>query len=297
MKAAILGVNGYIGRHLAHCLLQQGYSVQGYDIAEFPALPGLPYVQLDVRDRHQFGKLNEGFDLLFYFSGITGTIKGYEDYETYIDVNEKGLLHLLDTLRRQDKPPRVVFPSTRLVYNGIKGTPLAEDAEKEFKTLYALNKWFAENLLQQYAAYFGISHTIFRICVPYGNLLDKAYSYGTVGFFLGRAVAGNPIRLYGTGEQKRTFTHVEDVCRQIYYALQHPSSLNTVFNIAGETFSLKEIADAIGHKFAVSVDLAPWPEIDAKLESGDTIFDAGRIEKCISRPLKNNFHSWLQTIA
>jgi UDP-glucose 4-epimerase len=296
MRAAVLGVNGYIGQHLAHFLLQQGWIVQGYDIADSSALPGIEYASLDTRDSNEYKKLGTDFDFIFYFSGVTGTIKGYEDYERYIDVNEKGLMHLLARIRTGTSRPRVVFPSTRLVYKGIRGVALGEEAEKEFKTVYALNKWFGENVLRQYAAYFNMPYTIFRICVPYGNLLSNTYSYGTVGFFLSKAAAGDKIALYGDGGQQRSFTHVEDICRQIYYCLLQPGSANEVFNIAGETYSLKQIADVIGRKYSIGVEFVPWPEIDEKLESGDTIFDPARISKMIKNPLQNSFDKWLETI-
>jgi len=296
MKAALLGINGYIGKSLGHYLLQQGCEVHGYDLGDQCSIPGIVYKNLDVRDKGQFGKLDTNVDLVFYFSGITGTAKAYEDYEIYVDVNEKGILHLLDRLQSEKSGARIIFPSTRLVYKGVKDKPLGENDEKEFKTIYALNKWFGETVLQQYATYFGRTFTIFRICVPYGSLLDNSYSYGTVGFFMNRAVAGKNITLFGTGGQKRTFTHVGDICRQIYLAVGKPESVNQVFNIAGETLSLHEAAEAIAKKYSVEVESSPWPVMDEKLESGDTIFSADKISHIIGRPLQNNFHVWLQTI-
>jgi UDP-glucose 4-epimerase len=296
MKVALLGINGYIGKSLGYYLLQQGCEVHGYDIAEQCSIPGVVYKSLDVRSKEQFAGLDTAVDLVFYFSGITGTAKAYEDYEVYVDVNEKGILHLLSRLDAAKSNARVIFPSTRLVYKGVKDKLLAEEDEKEFKTIYALNKWFGETLLHQYAAYFGRTFTIFRICVPYGNLLDNTYSYGTVGFFMNKAVAGKSISLYGNGAQKRSFTHVGDVCRQIFMASSRPESVNQVLNIAGETFSLYEVADAIAKKYAVGVELTPWPVMDEKLESGDTIFSAAKISGIIGVPLQNNFHIWLQTI-
>lgn len=298
MKTAILGANGYIGKHLAQFLHTNGWQVHGYGRRNESGLPGLPYTALDAREASAFDELDIDVDLVFYFPGMTGTIKGFDDYEDYIDVNEKGLLHLLDRLRRAgNKHTRVVYPSSRLVYKGQKNIPLKEDAQKEFKTIYALNKWFGECALHQYASCFDIPFTIFRICVPYANLFKGAYSYGTVGFFLNKASAGNPISLYGTGEQRRSFTHIEDICRQMFLALQDPRSRNQVFNIAGETYSLKEVAEAIGRKYSVTTELLPWPVIDEKLESGDTIFDSAQIEKFIPKPLQHNFYSWLETIS
>lgn len=296
MKAAILGVNGYIGKHLAHFLQTKGWTIYGYDINKDTSLNGITYHPLNVAEKINYEELNTAVDFCFYFSGITGTLKAYSDYNSFIDVNEKGLLNLLDRLKQNNSKARVVFPSTRLIYKGEKDLPLKEDATKEFKTIYALNKWFGECVLQQYAQYFGIDHTIFRICVPYGSFLGGDYSYGTIGFFLKKAMNKENIVLYGVGDQKRTFTHVEDICRQIHLALSKQESVNEVFNIEGETFSLKDIADKIAEKFRVQVDLADWPEIDLKLESGDTIFDASRIGNLVQEPLKNNFNSWLRAI-
>ena len=296
MKAAILGINGYIGRHLGHFLSDKGWTLYGFDIAKETVIENIPYQSLDVLKSIDYEGLNTDIDFIFYFSGITGTTKAYRDYNSFIDVNEKGLLNLLNRLRQNNSKARVVFPSTRLVYKGEKDNPLKEGAEKEFKTIYALNKWFGECALRQYTQYFGINHTIFRICVPFGSFLGRDYSYGTIGFFLKKAMNKENIVLFGTGDQKRTFSHVEDICRQIHLALLNESSLNEVYNIGGETYSLKNIADKIAEKYQVQVELAEWPEIDLKLESGDTIFDSSKITNLIQEPLKNNFNSWLSSI-
>jgi UDP-glucose 4-epimerase len=296
MKAAVIGANGYIGKHLAFYLQQQGWRVQGYgrEPQTHPSLAG--YTLLDVSDKAQYSQFDTDIDFVFYFAGLTGTFRAYDEYEKYIDVNEMGLLHLLDTIRIRQSKARIIFPSTRLVYKGVPGLPLKEDAGKEFKTIYALTKWFGEQVLQQYALYFNIPFTVFRICVPYGNLLSDAYSYGTTGFFLSKAKAGQPVTLYGNGKQQRTFTHVADICSQVYKGILHPGSVNRVFNIGGETFSLKEIADKIALKFNVNAQMVPWPVTDEKMESGDTIFDDGLLRQLVTGPLQYNFNEWLRNI-
>lgn len=296
MKAVIIGCNGYLGKHLCKLLIQKGCIVFGYDIAEFTLLPIAKYNSIDISKNNQFDQIEMNVDFIFFFSGITGTTNGYDKFESYIDINEKGLMYLLDQIRKSQSKARLIFPSTRLVYKGITNKALDENAEKEFKTIYALNKWFGEQIISQYNNYFNLKYNIFRICIPYGNLFDKEYSYGTVGFFLNRAIAKESIILYGSGGQKRTFTHVEDVCIQIYNSILHPMSENKIFNIKGETFSLNEVATKIALKFRVSVEHKDWPELDSKLESGDTIFNSLKIEKLIKLPLKNTFNNWVNEL-
>lgn len=81
-----------------------------------------------------------------------------------MDVNEKGLLHLLNHIRLSPYRPKIIFPSTRLVYQGADKA-LTEEAKKETKTIYAVNKLACEGYLYAYRQSFDIPYTIFRICI------------------------------------------------------------------------------------------------------------------------------------
>ncbi|MGD9613011.1 MAG: NAD-dependent epimerase/dehydratase family protein, partial [Kiritimatiellia bacterium] len=176
-RFAVFGAQGYLGRHLAAHLQAQGHRVDAFDLqpAAGPAF--------DVADAAAWARVDTAVDAVFFFAGMTGTHQGFEQYERYLAANELGLLHLLDHLRRRGDRPRVVFPSSRLVYRG-RPEPLPEDAPQESKTLYAANKRAGEAILQAYRAAFGIPTVVYRVCVPYGNLDGQSYSYGTIGAFI-----------------------------------------------------------------------------------------------------------------
>jgi UDP-glucose 4-epimerase len=285
MKALIFGANGYIGKHIALRAQKENWDVSLFDVQKTGQNWFANYQSFDVRKKEKITAINTDVDFIFLFSGLTGTLNAYEQYENFIDVNEKGLLHLLHHMRNQNSRARIIFPSTRLVYKGKKDIPLTENSEKECKTIYALNKYTCEHLLQQYSEYFGIQYTIFRICVPYGNEINNNYSYGTIGFFLKNATAGSNIRLYGTGEQKRTFTHISDLTNAIFHVISLPDSLNQIYNLGGENFSLKQVAEMIGQKYQIEIELAPWPPLEKLIESGDTIFDAKKIRALTGKNL------------
>lgn len=297
MKAAIIGCNGYLGRHMAFYLEREGWEVHGFGRQQEPGVAVSRYTKLDVQDADDFKQFDTAVDYIFYFAGITGIAAGYDNYDRFIDVNEKGLLHLLDRMKKTGSTARIIFPSTRLVYKGVTNVALDESAEKECKTIYALNKWFGEQVLQQYNAYYGIPYTVFRICVPYGNLFDDKYSYGTIGFFLSKAIKKEPITLFGSGEPQRTFTHIEDICFQVVEALRHKGSLNNTYNIMGEQFSLREVAGKIGARFGVNLEYVEWPQMDALMESGDTIFNSRKIYDLLNRPpLRQSLQYWLENL-
>lgn len=294
LSCTILGANGYIGRHLAYYLHNLGYQIFAYDIPEernvnIPS--DIPYESFDICNNFQH--IRTDVDYLFILSGITGTKNGFDSYKTFIEVNEIGLLNILSLIKDMQAKPAVIFPSTRLVYKGAEHS-LLEDDEKEAKTIYAANKIAAEQYLKIYHRCFGINYIVYRICVPYGNLFDEHFSYGTIGAFLKRAKSGEPITLYGDGEIKRTLTHISSICQQIADSMILPSAKNNVFNIAGETFSLKEIAYKIADLYHSDVKFIPWNDLDLAIESGSTVFNGEKIQALVEINKKNTLDSWMK---
>ncbi len=298
MKILFLGCNGYLGKHLCQYMAGLGNDVYGADIADSTDLTFLTsYIKVDVANSNCFKVIDLNVDFIFFFSAITGTIAAYDSFEKYIDVNEKGILNLLNSIRSTNFRPQIIFPSTRLVYKGKTGTPLPEDAEKEFKTLYALNKWTGEQLLEQYSKYFNVPYTVFRICVPYGNSFGNAYSYGTIGFFIQSAISNKAINLYGDGSYMRTFTHVDDICSQIYRSLSKKCAVNEIFNIDGETFSLKDVAMHISGKYEAEIKFVEWPESEKYIETGDTIFESSKIKRLLDgNSITNTLVEWISKL-
>ena len=276
MKCAILGANGFIGKHLFYYLKSQyGIISTCYDKV-FASMSENCYV-VDITERRDVEGINLDVDYIFMFAGLTGTYVGFDAYDRYLSINEIGLLNLLDHIRKSEYRPKIIFPSTRLVYKGIDKA-LKEEDEKDCKTIYAANKIACEGYLKAYYDSFDIPYTVFRICIPYGNLLSSDYSFGTIGFFIKQAKVGNDITLYGGGIIKRTFTHMEDLCYQVVEGAFNPGSTGMVYNIGGETLSLCDAATIIAKKYGVEVKAVPWPERDLRIESDHTYFDDAKIQ-------------------
>lgn len=288
-----MGANGYLGKHLVHYLsTQPGYETVCFGLATTPYTSDHEYHSLDVTRRESFAGMDLNVGTIYFLSGLTGTIDSVDNYHRYIDTNENGLLNLLDEMRVQGSRAKIIYPSTRLVYKGKEKTPLTEDSEKEFKTVYASSKYNGEQYLAMHRNYFGLDFTVFRICVPYGNLFDKSFSYGTTGFFIRQASQGQDISLYGDGKLRRTFSYVEDICQQIVRAGQAAGSAGQVYNVAGKTYSLAEVAQLIATRYGVGIRYVDWPELALKSESGDTIFDSTKIEKLLGETTTTTLEDW-----
>ena len=274
IKIAIIGGNGYIGKHLNFYLKQKGFNPTVYDMQECDISN---YRKIDITNTKSVKEIDLDVDIIYMFAGLTGTFAGFDHYEKYLKTNELSLLNLLDAIRNSDYRPKIIFPSTRLVYKG-RDNALNEDAEKETKTIYAVNKLACEGYLQAYHESFDIPYSIFRICIPYGNMLSTDYSFGTIGFFIKNAKAGKNITLYGGGSIKRTFTHMEDLCYQIVEASMKEESNGQTYNVGGETLTLRQAAEVIASKYLTEVIDVPWPERDLRIESNHTYFDDTKIQ-------------------
>ena len=279
-KVLVFGANGYIGRHICKVLKEKNChflpighsknSIDGYS----------NYVSLDISVKSDFDKISLDVDMIFMFAAVTGTQTDDESVKRFKSVNEEGLTNLLDSIVEQKSNAKVIFPSTRLVYKGVKGRFLTENAEKETKTPYALSKLNGEKLLADYNVSNGLNYTIFRICVPYGNSFDENYSYGTIGFFLSKAKNGEDINIYGDGELKRTFTHIEDIVEVIVNTSYNPISDGKTYNVGGnDSISLKKIASLIAKKYSVGLNYIKFPKEVLLIESGDTMFNDDKIKK------------------
>ena len=294
-KIIVFGSNGYIGNHLVHFMLKYGADIYAYDIDDAPLNPTINYLKIDITDNKSLKEVKWNVDAVFIFAGITGTYSGFEAYKKFITINEIGLLNILTEIRHSGYSPRIIYPSSRLVYKGYD-KPLKENDEKEAKSIYAINKLTCEQLLRMYQNVFGLDYTIYRICVPYGNLFNFNYSYGTIGFFLNQAITKSEIILFGDGSLRRSFTHIFDVCNQIALSCFSIKSVNEIYNLLGEEYSLAEISNMIAGKFQAKVRYQQWPEKDEKIESGHTVLDDLKIKSAFGFSLKYRFKSWLQGV-
>ena len=293
-KVTIIGANSYIARNFIHVINSENMDIELflYDREEAHKDCLQNYAPVNILDEESLKTVNFYVDAVILFTGKTGTYAGFDDSRTFLEVNELGMLNVLNALRRADSVAKLVFPSTRLVYKGSE-EPLKEDSEKEFKTLYAVNKFACEQYLRMYSEVFNIRYCIFRICVPYGSLLEGVSSYGTAEFFLGKAKKGENISLYGMGEVRRTLTYIGDLCRTLIMGTLSGQCINDVYNIGGEDYSLNDMASEIAAKYGVEIEYTPWPEAALKIESGSTVFHSGKLDDILGDIRTMTFRNWI----
>lgn len=294
MKVAIIGANSYIARNLIYFVNTQQADVNWclYDAAEAHVDGDADYKQINLLDKESVAQMDLECDLIYMFVGKTGSAVGFEQYELFNNINQTTLLNVIDEYRRQKSQAKIIFPSTRLVYRGQE-KPLKEEDEKEYKTIYAINKFACEQYLEAYNRVYGVKYCTLRICIPYGTLIPNASSYGTLEFMLKKATNGDDITLFGDGKQRRTFTYMEDLCDVLWQVGISDDCMNEVYNVGGEDYSLLEVAQMVAGKYGVNVVNVPWPETECLIESGSTVFDSEKLDGVIGNRYRMQVKRWL----
>src|SRR5204863_555064 len=109
--------------------------------------------------------------------------------------------------------------------------------------LYTASKLAGEMYCTSYGELYGVETTILRFGIPYG---PRARPAAVVPAFVGKALAGDPLTVAGSGDQSRRFVYVEDLADGVVRALDAPAGANRVYNLAGtETTTILEIAETV----------------------------------------------------
>lgn len=256
MTVLITGVAGFVGSALARRLLADGERVVGVDaltdyydptlkkanLATIPA-SGFTFVDADLNTA-DLDELLSGVTLVFHEAGQPGVRKSWgEDFTSYVDANVLATQRLLEAARRAPDLRRLVYASSSSVYGNAITYPTTEDDVPRPHSPYGVTKLAAEHLCTLYAGNFGVPTVSLRYFTVYGpgQRPDMAFNR-----FIRAALAHAPIEVFGTGEQVRDFTFVDDVVEANIRAATEEVTPGAVFNVSGGTnVSVNEVLDIL----------------------------------------------------
>ena len=139
-----------------------------------------------------------------------------------------------------------VFTSSIAVY-GAGQTPMTESLTPIPEDSYGIAKLACEQELKVSHEMFGLDFIIFRPHNVYGERQNIGDRYrNVVGIFMNQLLKGEPMTIFGDGEQKRAFTHIDDVAPIIAKGPETPEAINQIFNVGADTpYSVNELASVI----------------------------------------------------
>ena len=243
MRYLITGGAGFIGSHLSEALLNRGDEVFVLDdlstgsvenIRHLKANPRFQYVFDSIMNKHLLAELVDDSDAICHLAAAVGVRLIVESPVRTIETNVHGTQNVLDAASKKKK--LVFTASTSEVYGKSDKVPFHEDADlvlgptskgrwsyaasKALDEFLALSFWKEKKLPVIVARFFNTVGP--RQTGRYGMVLPN---------FVRQALAGEPITVYGTGQQSRCFCDVRDCVQSVLHLLANPQAIGEVVNI------------------------------------------------------------------
>jgi len=255
-RVLLSGGAGFVGSHVAEAYLAAGDEVTVLDDLSTGRRENLPrgvrLVHADIRSAEARDLLAQGrFELLNHHAAQMDVRRSVADPLFDLDVNLRGLLNLLEGARAGGVR-RVVFASSGgVVYGDATAPPCREGAAKLPISPYGVAKLASEHYLMAYSRLYGLDVASLRYSNVYGPRQNAEGEAGVVAIFSRKMLAGEPLTIFGDGEQTRDMVYVKDVAAANLAAsdrpLPPPEGLDTrAWNIGtGVETSVKRLAELL----------------------------------------------------
>jgi UDP-glucose 4-epimerase len=252
MKVLVTGGAGFIGSHVAERLLGLGHAVRVLDNlstgrrANLATHARLELVIGDVRDRAEVDACATGVDAIVHLAAVASVQASIDDPIATHASNFDGTLHVLEAARERDVR-RLLYASSAAVYGDSAELPVAESATPRPLSPYAADKLAGEHYLHYYFRKHGLAGTAFRFFNIYGPRQDPSSPYsGVISIFVDRLARGEPVTLFGDGEQTRDFVYVGDLAALLCGALTRDGLGGETMNVGtGRQTSLLTLLDTL----------------------------------------------------
>jgi UDP-glucose 4-epimerase len=251
----ITGGAGFIGSHLVDALLADGHSVRVLDDLSTGKRSNLPMdnprlelIEGDVADAALMTQVVRGCKAVVHLAAVASVQASVDDPVKTHQSNFIGTLNLCEAMRLAGVK-RVLFASSAAVYgNNGEGEAVGEDTTKAPLTPYASDKLASEYYLDFYRREHGLEPVVFRFFNIYGPRQDPSSPYsGVISIFSERAQRGQPISLFGDGEQTRDFFYVGDLVTLLMQGLQQPNVQAGPVNVGlNQATSLNQLLAGLG---------------------------------------------------
>ncbi len=258
MKVFITGGAGFIGSHLAERLIEGGHRVSILDDLSTGAManidhlidrPGFEHRIGSVTDAPLVAELVDRCDVTVHLAAAVGVRLIVERPVHTIETNVHGTEVVLNAVARKQKP--IFLASTSEVYGKSQKVPFSEDddlvmgATTHARWSYACSKALDEWLGLAYHRDKGVPVTVFRLFNTVGPRQTGRYGM-VLPTFAAQAVAGEPITVYGSGEQSRCFCHVGDAIQAIEALMFQPGAVGQVFNVGSDReVTINQLAEMV----------------------------------------------------
>ena len=250
-KVVITGGAGFIGSHIAEYWLNQKADVHiidnlrsGYK-KNIDHLDSVSFHNVSITDRDAVFEILKDATYVHHLAAMVSVPESIQKPIECLKINVEGLINILDAAVK-NKVKKIIHSSSAAVYGDNPISPKNTDMKPMPKSPYGVTKLDGEYYLQIYQENFGLKTTSLRYFNVFGPRQDPKSQYAAaIPIFINNALKGEPLIIYGDGEQTRDFIYVKDVVAANVLAATNENA-NGVFNVAlGKATTINNIAKII----------------------------------------------------
>lgn len=288
----ILGGAGFLGANLVRrCLVEPGTRVTVVDSLDplfrsstdslNDVMARISFVRGDIRDGALMSKMVRDQDVIFNCAAQSSHPLSIRDPFLDIDINCRGTLSVLESVRTDNPGARVIYVSSSTVIGRADERAVDERHREEPLEMYSANKLVAEKYHRVYHSLHGLNTLVLRFANLYGPYGKPYPEFGFLNYFIHQAWADRTIQIFGKGDQTRNVMYIEDAADILWFAARIPALAGKTFFATGdEHLSLNEIAERIVSVFDRGrVAHVDWPEDRRRMEIGSVTFSSARIRE------------------
>ncbi|WP_428267777.1 NAD-dependent epimerase/dehydratase family protein [Haliangium sp.] len=257
---AVTGGAGFIGSHTVDRLVESGCRVVVLDdfstgkpenLSAWRDDPRVHVLEVDIADGlfaplAALTRAHGPVARIIHLAAQTSVVRSVQNPLQDVRINYGGTVQVLEYARAAEVA-KVVLASSAAVYGDVTALPVREDAPTQPLSPYGIDKLGGERFLYYYSAVHGVATTALRFFNVYGPRQDPKSPYsGVISIFADRAMAGQPITIFGSGEQTRDFVYVGDVARAVVRACLADDADQAIINIGtGVETTVNQLAETI----------------------------------------------------
>jgi UDP-glucose 4-epimerase len=232
MKILVTGGAGFIGANLIKKLLNQNHNVTSIDNystgLKSNEFPRCKYITFDIRNINDYSAYGD-FDIVFHLAAIARIQPSFSNPEEYFNTNANATMKLAKYCSNNNIP---------LIYAGS-----SSHHSGKFKNPYTFSKDIGEEIIQLFQLHYNLKATITRFYNVYGphQLLEGDYTT-LIGRWINNININQQCIIYGDGEQRRDFTHVDDIIDALILIMEK-EAYDYEFELGkGKNYSVNEVA-------------------------------------------------------
>ena len=238
MKVMVTGGAGFIGTNLIKGLLKDGHEVVSLDNystgTEENHQEGCVYHECDIRDIIDINYFMKDVDIVYHLGALARIQPSFKNPANTLEVGILGTMNILEYAREQGC--KVIFAGSSSVHSG------------KLKNPYTFSKVVADDLCLLYKKHFNVDTKICRFYNVYGpHQLTEGEYCTVIGIFENQYKEGVELTITGDGEQRRDFTHVDDIVEGLILTAQSDNFEIDIVELGrGNNHSINELAKMFG---------------------------------------------------